>query len=110
MGIENLTSKPITKTIMGEEIKINPLPVEEAAVLMEMKDESKMMDFMLKKTDDILASNYPTSTKEERSTISMACFIDFVQGIMEAMGLDEKKMAEIKQKFGNSGGFPATKE
>ena len=101
--LERLTSKVFKKKLEDDiEISIKPLKVSELKHLMNAKqDESELVDFIERKCNSIIKDNYPDATSEQVDIVVSNYLMELMDGLLEASGIDEAKLAKLKTKFGS---------
>lgn len=73
-------------------IKVPALKVKELKKFAKIKDEDVQMEFMTEKIEEILLSNYPESTPEQRADVSVKYALPIIEGVMKATGIDDNKL------------------
>ena len=87
--LSNLTGKPKTFTIGGEEINLKPRTLKDLDLLMELTNEDKKAEALKKLISLSLKEAIPDATDEEVDAVGLQYFKELSEAIVEVNGLND---------------------
>lgn len=100
--LERFLGKPKIVEIGGEELKLKPLTIKDLDIIMDLGDEKKKNDAMIRLVTRTLERSFPEDTPEQREGFSLKYFEELIAAIMEVNNLGDKKKMKVAKDLSSS--------